>query len=231
MKFNFRKVLSLVLAAFVAFGMLGAGTLGVNAETENWVLNTEDTIWAGEEAWLDVYDEGNDDFGDITSATSSNTGVLSIQKNVYNGVTEYYGLGVAAGTAQVTVNFTTRSGQAKSVTKNIVVKAYPKEIKSLKVNGKKVNTNKHKFFYSKKMSKSKTSVKIKMALQKGWKITDARVYRYTKSGEEKMGKVSKSALKKGKAIKFNKKYRFMYVSVSMQKGNETIWYSFDFYRK
>ena len=230
MKFNFRKVLSLVLAAFVAFGMLGAGTLGVNAETENWVLNTEDTIWAGEEAWFDVYDEGNDDFGDITSATSSNTGVLSIQKNVYNGVTEYYGLGVAAGTAQVTVNFTTRSGQAKSVTKNIVVKAYPKEIKSLKVNGKKVNTNKHKFYYSKKMSKSKTSVKIKMALKKGWKITNIYADRSTNGDKYTQFKVKKSALKNGKAIKFGKKYKYMWINVTMKKGNDIIQYTFDFYR-
>ena len=231
MKFKFRKILSLVLAAFVAFGMLGVGTLAVNAETENWVLNTEDSIWEGANAWFDVYDEGNDAPGGITSVTSGNTGVLSIEKEVYDGVTEYRGLGVAPGTAQVTVNFTTPSGQTKSLTKNIVVKAYPKEIKSLKVNGKKVNTNKNKFFYSKKVSKSKGSVKIKMALQKGWKITGIYADRSKTGKSFKQFKVSKSALKKGKAIKFSKKYKYMYVSVSMQKGNETIWYSFDFYRK
>jgi hypothetical protein len=230
MKFKFRKILSLVLAAFVAFGMLGVGTLAVNAETENWVLNTEDSIWEGANAWFDVYDEGNDAPGGITSVTSGNTGVLSIEKEVYDGVTEYRGLGVAPGTAQVTVNFTTPSGQTKSLTKNIVVKAYPKEIKSLKVNGKKVNTSKNKFFYNKKVSKSKGSVKIKMALKKGWKITNIYADRSTNGDKYTQFKVKKSALKNGKAIKFGKKYKYMWINVTMKKGNDIIQYTFDFYR-
>jgi hypothetical protein len=136
----------------------------------------------------------------------------------------------AAGTATLTVNFTTPSGEAKTLSKNVVVKAYPKEIKSLKVNGKKVNTNKYKFFYSKKMSKSKTSVKIKMALKKGWKITNIYADRSTNGDKYTQFKVKKSALKNGKAIKFGKKYKYMWINVTMKKGNDIIQYTFDFYR-
>lgn len=234
-KFNFRKILSLALAAFVAFGMLGVGTLGVNAEAENWFLDTNDTVWAGSPYWengVSVYDMNNDgqDAKAITSATSSNNGVFSVKTESYDGSTRFYVNGVAKGTAKLTVTFTTPADETKTLSKNITVKKYPKEIKSLKVNGKKVKTSKYKYEYNKKLSKSKTKVKIKMALKKGWKVTSISAYRYTKNGDPKEFKVSKSAIKKGKNIKFSKKYYGMSISVEMKKGNDTINYSFYFYR-
>ena len=229
-KFNFRKILSLALAAFVAFGMLAVGTVGVNAEAEDWRIETSydtDYVWAGDSSWFDVYDWGNQENGKITSATSSNNSVFSV--DTY----EDYGFinGLAVGTATLNVNFTTPAGETKSLSKNIVVKKYPKEIKSLKVNGKKVNTSKYKFFYDKKMSKSKTKATIKMALKKGWKITDIYADRSKNGDKWTQFKVSKSTLLKGKAIKFSKKYKYMSIRVTLKKGNDIIWYSFNFYRK
>ena len=230
MKINFRKILSLALAAFVAFGTLGVGTLGVNATTEDWFLDVTETAWTGSSYWIGVYDTVSGDNGTITSATSSNTAVFDIAKFGYDGGVDYNIDPKAAGTATLTVNFTTPSGEAKTLSKNVVVKAYPKEIKSLKVNGKKVNTNKYKFFYNKKMSKSKTSVKIKMALKKGWKITNIYADRSTNGDKYTQFKVKKSALKNGKAMKFGKKYKYMWINVTMKKGNDIIQYTFDFYR-
>lgn len=227
-KFNFRKILSLALAAFVAFGTFAAGAVSVNAADDGWYIGISDTIWTGEEIYFGVYD-ANENMGDITSIASSNNGVLSAQKEVYDDFTYYYVKGVTAGTATLTVNFNTSSG-AQSLSQNILVKKYPKQIKSLKVNGKKVNTNKNKFFYAKKVSKKKTKVNIKMALKKGWKITNVSATRWTKNGEPKNFKVSKSAIKKGKAIKFSKKYTGMYINVEMKKGSDIINYEFNFYR-
>lgn len=234
-KFNFRKILSLALAAFVAFGTFAVGAVGVNAATEDWYIDIDDSIWAGTSYWIGVYDRNSNDpatsFGTVTSATSSNNGVFKISKDTYDNGVSFNVEPVAKGTATLTVNFTTPSGEAKTVSKNIVVKKYPKQIKSLKVNGKKVSTSKNKFFYSKKLSKSKTSAKIKMALKKGWKITKVEATYFTKKGTPKDFKVSKSAIKKGKAIKFGKKYKEMNIYVQMKKGSNTIWYSFWFFRK
>ena len=232
-KFNFRKILSLALAAFVAFGTFAVGAVNVNAATEDWKI-FNDTVWLGSEQWdnyIDVYDNASPQTRKaITSATSSDTSVFSIKTEAFEDGNNYFIIGVAPGTAKLTVSFTTQSGETKTLSKNIVVKKYPKEIKSLKVNGKKVSTSKHKFNYRKKISKSKSSVKIKMALKKGWKITSIYADR-SKTGEKYTTfKVSKSALTKGKAIKFSKKYKYMWIRVAMKKGKNIIWYSFDFYR-
>ena len=229
-KFNFRKILSLALAAFVAFGTFAVGAVGVNAETENWGIDGEDSFWAGSTSWFNVYDSGNDTPGTITSATSSNNKVFSIQKETFGGNTDFFMKGVGAGTAVLTVNFTTPSGETKTLTKSVLVKKYPKEIKSLKVNGKKVNTSKYKFYYNKKISKSKTKVNVKMALKKGWKIIGVTAERTKDRKTWKKFTVKKSALTKGKPIKFGKKYKDMYIYIELKKGNDIIWYSLDFYR-
>lgn len=236
MKFNFKKILSLVLAAFVAFGTLGLGTLGANAASEDWRIGIDSSIWTGTSYYINVYDMNSTDpatsIGTVTNATSSNNGVFKISKdNFDNGGASFFVDPVKSGTAKLTVNFTTSTDETKTLSKNIVVKKYPKHIKSLRVNGKKVSTVKNKFYYSKKVSKSKTSVKVKMALKKGWKITKVEATYFTKKGTPKDFKVSKSAIKKGKAIKFGKKYKEMNIYVQMKKGSNTIWYGFWFFRK
>jgi len=102
------------------------------------------------------------------------------------------------------------------------LKAYPKQIKSLKINGKAVNTGKYKYEVTRKISKSSTRVKIKMALKKGWKITDLSAYRATRSnareGMFSKFKITKSQLLKGSDIKIPKKYKSVNIGFTMKKG-------------
>ena len=114
------------------------------------------------------------------------------------------------------------------IKKTITVKKYPNQIKSLKVNGKAVKVSENKYFLDSKTGK--TSVKIKMALKKGWKIKNVEAYAYTKNYTEKKISATKKAISKGSAISFPKKYRELHVTVNMSKGKDVVSYTFYFYR-
>ena len=105
------------------------------------------------------------------------------------------------------------------------------EIKKLTVLGKNVNLKKtdNKFFYSKKCKTTKP--KIKMTLKKGWKIEYISAGAYKNGNYKKEVKVTKTMLKKGKAISFSKKYDNVYISVFMinSKGDR-INYDISLYR-
>ena len=228
---NFRKILSFVLAAFVAFGTLSVGTFNVYAEDEQWTLMLEDsidtTIWTGQNYWIYVNDINSNDpeprRADVTSAKTSNKRVFKIGSDDINDE-DFLLIPVKPGTAKLTVYYETPSGETRKLSKKIVVKKYPKQIKSLRLNGKKVNTNKHKYSYIKKVSKSTTKVRVKMALKKGWKITKVYGIRMKETGPLVDFKISKSAVKKGKSIKFSKDSIETIVVIEMKKGKNTIDY-------
>ena len=234
-KFNLKKVLSLVLAAFVAFGVFAAGAVNVNAGGKTWQVAVDDPIWIGTECGISVVDTDWEEWADITAVKSSNPKILTVKKGSYTDDSETYTFydlkGKKAGKVTLTVDFDTPEDGHKVLVKTVKVKKYPKAITNLKVNGKKVSTVKHKFYYNKKISKSKTSVKIKMSLKKGWKIVGVYADRAKVSGEDyKTFTVTKSALKKGKAIKFPKDYKEMYITVTLKKGSDYFNYNFYFYR-
>ena len=97
-----------------------------------------------------------------------------------------------------------------------------------KVNGKTVKVSKHKYSYSKYTKK--TTVKVKMALKKGWKIAAVYAYKYDKDGNEKEVSIRKSSITKGRLLSFASKYENFNITVYMSKGSKMIYYNFNFHR-
>jgi putative transposon-encoded protein len=209
-------------------------TLPVSKKSVKWALRSGATRFVGDpNGWVNVYDK-NSVFGvegKVKSVKSSKSSVLKVQKvPVYydNGkkATQYYVDARKTGKAKLTIKFTDPKGKSHTLKKTITVKKYPNEIKSLKVNGKKVNVKKNKYFFTKKTSS--TSVKVKMALKSGWKIKSVESWKYKKSGNATNIKVTKKMVQNGSKISFPKKYKGLEVYVTMAKGSDTITYSVSF---
>ena len=229
----FKRVSAVLLAMFVAFGMMCFGTWEAKA-ADSWDLQGSDSYFAGNEVYVEVgsYDQdGNYAWGDITSVKSSKKSV--VKSISYPGTDEngksikvYYLKFVKAGTAKVTVKFKKPDGSKGSLTKTIKVKKYPNQLKSLKVNGKKVKTSKgdkRYIYFADKFKKSK--VTVKMSLKKGWKVSSVSGYAFnSKSGKNKDIKIKKSVIKKGTGIKFPKGCDNLIIDITMQNGNKEIPY-------
>ncbi len=222
MKERFKKSLSLVLSTVLAFGMIAVGTFNANAASDNWKLSYAGDFWAGSASDISLYTDSGNYSEDIIWAKSSNKSVAKFSKGI-DVDTYIYSLECKkAGKTKLTIKFRDSKGKERTFTKTIKVKKYPKEFKSLKVNGKTINTNKKKFEYFGKTSKTKVSVKAK--LKKGWKIRSIDARLYDQNWEESKLKVTKKMLSKGSSIKFPKKAQSMDMIIFLQKGTSEIEY-------
>ena len=232
----FKRVSAVLLAMFVAFGMMCFGTWEAKA-ADKWEFMGYDTYYIGQTYgnYIDVgsYDEAKDDtvWATVTSAKSSKKSVIKIKTETWtdenNKPVKNYTMSFRkAGKAKITVKFKKPDGSKGTITKTINVKKYPNQIKSLKVNGKKVKTSKGTKRYDYTVTKfKKNKVTVKMALKKGWKVSYVSAYAYnTKNGKDKDIKVKPAAVKKGTGIKFPKGYDLMNITIDMQKGNQYISY-------
>jgi len=220
MKTRFSKVLSLMLAAVVAVGVIGIGTGNAFAASHKWVISGDNYIWKGDSLYLGVYDQNSEEYTEaqITKVVSSNK-IIKVIKHTDGDV--WFNLqGKKIGKAKITVYYKVPGSSAvKHKAKTIKVKAYPNEIKSLKVNGKAVKVGSNKYNYH-VYDYKKTTASVKLALKKGWKIDNIYAYAYTKSGKSVDVKITKKMLKNGTAFKFAKKYSDIYVGIGMVKGND-----------
>lgn len=212
-------------------------TLPVSERPAKWTLDVTTTRYVGDiENGLNVYDKNTkdyDNYATITDVKSGKKSVLTVKKSTFKdekGKKQvYYWLDAKkVGKATITVKYKDASGKTGTLKKTITVKKYPNQIKSLKVNGKAVEVSENKYFLDSKTGK--TSVKIKMALKKGWKIKNVEAYAYTKNYTEKKISATKKAISKGSAISFPKKYKELHVTVNMSKGKDVVSYTFYFYR-
>lgn len=222
-----RRSLSLLLGLLVALGMTTT-VFAQDVEDKNGevFMSAEDVVYLGfNESYVAVY--GDDDVI-IKSVTSSNTNVAT----VYEKDGEYYVKGVALGKVTITSTYKYK-GKEGSLSVSLEVKKLPVLFSSLKVNGKKVSLSKHPFGMNKKTKA--TSVKIKAKLASGWKVkkVTARAYKGVKDYKGTKVKVTKKMIKKGKKIKFAKKYKNLIVFVDLVNTStgERSGYSFQFYRK
>lgn len=237
---SFRRILSLLLAAVVAFGTIGIGTTKAYAAKHEWALGGDfdsgvvyiDQPYIG----FAVYDRNASGGGEneikILEAKSSDSSILEIQRHKWNGQYYFDTFAKKKGTVTVTVKFKTPAGSKKTIKKEIRVKKYPKPIKSLKVAGKTIDLKENKYYYAAKTSK--TSISIKAALQNGWKIDFAYgmmvKFKNGNPVSEKEVKITKKMIKNGTAIKFPKKYEYMNVSICLVKGDQYLWYQIDLNR-
>ncbi|MBR0399583.1 MAG: hypothetical protein IJH95_02040 [Mogibacterium sp.] len=230
----FKRSFSLMIAVLMTLGVFCLSLTFADAESgieEAGVQGTTETIdipsvmWKGDSQHISVYSINGKDvnYAKITKVTSSDTAVVKKVKKID------YLKAVNTGEAWVTVNYKYSKTETGSRTVKVTVKKYPKQIKSLTFNGKKVDVSKKKYSYT--VNKfSKTSLKIKMKLKEGWVISDAWGFGSAKGGSRQLN-VTKAKIAKGGKISFPKKYKSANLRVTMKnkEGNE-IHYDFYLYR-
>jgi len=216
------RYISVMMAVLTVFCLLCVFVDKADAKSSRYI-SVPDTMFAGQTAWLNVYDYNDPTFeGEIVSTKLSKTGILKFKTiESVRGCT-------AKKPGKVTLTVTYEyEGKKHKISQPVTVKKYPKAIKKLKINGKSVKMSTHKYEVRKKNKSSKP--KIKMTLKKGWKIDSITAYAF-KGNKSKDIKLSKSTLKKGKAIKLPKGYKSMYIFVSMKNSkNESISYEINLY--
>lgn len=229
---NLRTAISIVLAVILSLCTVFSNTLPVNA-SDGWVVGLDSSMWSDYSYPVWVTNEDYE-YAKIDSVESSNTSVITIRHEEWtdeNGEIQedYIVESKKAGKSIVAVNYTRPDGISETYEKTVTVKKHPKEIKSLKINGKKINTNANKFGVYLKCKKTKVSVKA--ALKKGWKISGISAYIYKDNYEKyKKLKVTSKMIKKGTKIKFPKEYELMTITLNLNKGKTYIFYTIDLHR-
>ena len=226
----FKKLLSLMLTLVAAAGMLVFSAMPSHA-ADGWKVWTNETMFAGTTGYL-VVTNGSNEKAAITGVTSNKPGVVSILETPYEDegvkLVRFDPVAKKKGKAKLKVSFTTPAGEAKTGTVKITVKKYPKQIKSLKINGEKIDVKANKLRLDKAITGNSALIKFK--LKKGWKISSVRGNYWLADGSEaKIGKVKK-LIKKGKKIRFPEEYTGMYINVEMKKDNSYINYVLNLHR-
>lgn len=221
----FRRSLSVVLALLVTFGMTSTVFAGKQTKGEV-ILDTPGKIYVGgrEQVLLDAEQTSEKNGPWITDIIVSDPSIAKIQdRDTYS----CYLKGLKPGSVVLTVNYTYK-GQKGSMSATVKVKPVPQCFKSIKVNGKKAKFDKDPFIIYKKTKNAKT-VKIKAKLAPGWKVKSVRAAAVKSMNATKAYKVKvpKTPLKKGKKIRFAKKYKVMMVQIKLQ--NKTTGKKFNYY--
>lgn len=234
----YKKYLSIVLTAFLLIELFALNTSYVQANGR-YRIAFPNTLWEEEYMEIGVID-GNYDYKEakIVSVSSSKPAILKIYKEKSDNEYVFWASGEKAGTYELTINYLDEGGNIQSLKKRGKVLKYPKHIKSLRVNGKKVNVKKKKLHYRYNVKKYKgTTPTVKLNLKKGWRITKIECLSLNiskKSGKVKSVKtikVTKKMLEKGSKIKFSKKHECLQLSITARKGKGTpIIYNIDFNR-
>ena len=230
---TFRKFASMLLSAFVAFSLIAVTTNEVKALSYEM---DPDSVYVGEKVDVVVKDSNGNSYAysDIKSVKSSKPKVLKATITREYGGRDYVLKGIKAGKAKITIKLKDENGETKEIVKTVKVKPYPGFFKSLKINDKKVDTQKYKYYYTVKNYK-KTSAIIKFTLRNGWKKYGDTPALCSKSGDfdKDMTYLPLKEYKKlikGKEFTFPKKYKLLRVTYVLTKGGRNVEYVIDFKR-
>lgn len=219
-----KRAISLLTALALVLGTVFATTGQVEAASKAPAKMVVETLWVGDWSSANVEFDNwkNYDKAKLLSIKSSNKKVIKVKKygsKMYDQSFEMK----KPGKSKITIVYKL-NGKKYTMKATYTVKKYPKPLKSVAVNEKKISLNKNKYQYYKENYK-KTTAKVKVQPAAGWKIQ--HVYADTYNGKKfKEIKVSKKAIQNGKTFKFPKKDKELYVGVTLvNKKGETLHYS------
>lgn len=217
-----KKAVSILVTSLVLMAFAIVSTNIANAEG-GYRLEMPTTVYAGQTVYPNI--TNGEEWAEITKLQLSNTKVAKVAKS-YG---EYCIKTKKKGSTKVTVTYKTSEGQTGTFSKTLRVRAYPNHIKSLTINGSKVKLKGDNRYYCFRHCR-KNSVKIKLKLRKGWKITRVIGRRYRGEKNYKI-KGIKKMVKNGKKISFPKKYHGMWIGIEMKKGKRVMYYDINLFRK
>ena len=190
----------------------------------NKVSIVTDLLWADCEYYNSIQFENMPDKAKIISIKSSKPAVLEVEKQG-SGIYDNLLIPHKAGKSKITVKY--KVGKTtKTVSAVYTVKKFPNAYASIKLNGKKVNFKKIKYYYD-VFSYKKNTVKIDLKPAKGWKIIDT----YSNTSKAKTGANLKDfQYKNGKKIAIKKGYNCNIFFTLQNKKGETIQYGIRLHR-
>jgi len=244
MSYKLKRIMSLMIAVFVAFGLLAAGTgeasaasAKVKVEINNQIDKTNH-IYAGEKAYVSAYATKGTKVPTVKSVKVSNKSVAKVKINTIKAggkkYKEFFVVGKKPGKTKVTVKYKYK-GKVKKKTITATVEEYPNPLASLMVSGKSIKLSGDTgFAYDAKYKKTK--VNIKAAAAEGWEITE--VFGHTDNGKYGTKKYkfadikkAKSKVKKGSTISFPKKYKYLYMDINLENDEgDTVFYEIILHR-
>ncbi len=223
-----RKSIAMVLALVIAVTVFSFGTGSAYAE-ETYRFTFPRTIYTDTGYPGYVCKDVDGDFIYPIKVTSDNPKVLKVLKTEI-GVTEggedmkiikVFDLEPKKpGKATITAVFRDENGKKQRIERTIRVREYPVCIKNLTVNGKKVSLKKQGGTVYSRFSK-KTYQTVKFAMKKGWSKVEVDGKFVKKNGDAvSLTKKQISRIKKGKSIKFPKKYKELDIMFHSEKGED-----------
>lgn len=174
------------------------------------------TVWMGSgENAIPV--QGFSPTSELVSITSSDTGVLTVQKGVrlYECTMAPKKVGSSKVTVVVKIN-----GEKKKFRATFKVRKYPEALTSLQVDGKSVNLSKNHFYARQKVSKDST--KLKFQVGKGWKLKSCTYY------DESKGK--SVTVRSGGSVKTPRSTGGAWVVFTLMKGSDLFYYDLSLVR-
>ena len=234
-----KKTISMMIVFATVFGMLHADAFFIFGATDGYTIDMADTYWIGQDddRALVLDENGSEVFLDgmeleDESLFDVETDEFLDEDDVIHY--EYDFTPVKSGKTKVTFFFTTDDKEKKSISKTVRVKKYPKEIKSLKVNGKTINTSKKSKWFTCDVRAKSTKCSIKLSTKKGWKLVSVQSSISIGAGDcisNYSKKITKKMIKKGTEFKFSQRYDDLYVFCTMKNSaGNTIDYIVHLYR-
>lgn len=240
---GFKKIMSLMMTFFVAFGMIAFSTGEVSAASSKIKVNVygqagTNKVYVGERGSVEVSEHKGTVIESlpIKSVKVSSSSMAKVKSKMTTGeygekYRAYYVIAKKPGKVKISVKYKYK-GKIKTRKKTITAVAAPDTVQSLEFNGssKKV-TGEQAFRYS--ASCKKTKVNIKLTPSEGWEIFEVygiKSYKKGKTEKTVWVDIAKSKITDGKSISFQKKYDKMTISVTLSKGSKTIEYEIYLHR-
>lgn len=225
------RAASFMLALFVAAGMLIVSTGPAEAKS-SWEIYLASTMFSGQNDGVTVGSNGKE--AKIKSVKSSNKKVIRVTKfKTDDGKTHYQIDAKKAGKAKLTVEYKIPGGKVKTLKKSIKVLPYPKHIKSLKINGKKIKAKGDRRYFYSDSDYQGDSARVKLAVKDGWKISGVYgglAYRDRTKADKEI-KNAKKLITSGKKLSFPEEYQGLYYIIEMKKDDKFISYYVSLWRK
>lgn len=169
-----KRIMSLIMAIMLALTMIPAMAAAQASIVKETLYTGMGEYYIKINNW--TYEE------EIISVTSSDSSVIEVREKRYRGV-QVKGVGQAKIKIKYKLN-----GNTRTISANFTVKEYPKPIKSVTINGKKVNLRKDtlvRYRYDLPDLDKKSSIKINMKPASGWTVNGIKAYYYNVEKESK----------------------------------------------